>query len=208
MKAFINKITNLLKNSRTLKRVMLTFRFQLLRKLDDQTITIFTETYFHNRDSLKELIELIPERKKMVEVGSLAGFSTRLFSLYFDEVVSVDPYQPDYDAEDLNSNRFRLSIARDLFTIRFYDDPRVRQIRESSKNAVGGFADGELDFVYIDAGHTYADVKEDIARWRSKVRKGGWMAGDDHDWPGVSKAVSEEFEDYKVVNDRWIAGIA
>jgi hypothetical protein len=51
----------------------------------------------------------------------------------------------------------------------------------------------ELDFVFIDAQHTYEAVKEDIGLWLPKIRAGGLLCG--HDWqnkfPGVSKAVNE-----------------
>lgn len=61
--------------------------------------------------------------------------------------------------------------------------------------------DGELDFVFIDADHSYEAVKADIAAWTPKVRKGGWVLG--HDWnekrfPGVVRAVTEAFGDVRV----------
>jgi predicted O-methyltransferase YrrM len=56
--------------------------------------------------------------------------------------------------------------------------------------------DGSLDFVFIDADHSYDSVKDDIARWAPKVRTGGWVGGHDYHprkWPGVVKAVDEAF---------------
>jgi len=38
----------------------------------------------------------------------------------------------------------------------------------------------ELDFVYIDADHTYEAVKADIAAWWPKVRVGGTIGGHDY----------------------------
>jgi len=37
-----------------------------------------------------------------------------------------------------------------------------------------------LDFVYIDADHSYKSVKEDINAWAPKVREGGIVAGHDY----------------------------
>ena len=80
--------------------------------------------------------------------------------------------------------------------------------REHSRKAQDNFPDGFLDFVYIDAMHTYADCLMDIVKWYPKVRSGGVLAGDDYanadedwylnkwhmklDW-GVKSAVSDFF---------------
>ena len=65
------------------------------------------------------------------------------------------------------------------------------------------YADGVLDFVFIDADHAYSSVKRDIAAWRSKVRPGGIIAG--HDFCrddalnfGVIEAVTEAFDRWEV----------
>lgn len=66
-------------------------------------------------------------------------------------------------------------------------------IKDYSMNAVQKFADGELDFVYIDAAHDFNHVYEDIREWSKKVRSGGIIAG--HDYGnrrhyGVVKAIT------------------
>lgn len=71
---------------------------------------------------------------------------------------------------------------------------RVSTIRGWSPDVSINFADETLDFVYIDAEHTYDAVKLDIPAWWKKVRKGGIIAGHDYsttNWPGVVQAVDE-----------------
>ena len=52
--------------------------------------------------------------------------------------------------------------------------------------------------------HTYDAVKEDIAAWSPKVRKGGVIAGHDYDWPEVRRAVDEAFPiGLGVANTSW-----
>ena len=79
-------------------------------------------------------------------------------------------------------------------------------IRATSAVAAPLFKDGSLDFVYIDAGHDYKSVVEDIKEWLPKVRKGGLICGDDYvdgiiEWNGkftafdVKRAVNEIFGD-------------
>jgi predicted O-methyltransferase YrrM len=55
--------------------------------------------------------------------------------------------------------------------------------------------DGALDFVFIDADHSYEAVRQDIKDWQSKVKPGGWVGGHDYSpkFPGVIKAVDEAF---------------
>jgi len=55
--------------------------------------------------------------------------------------------------------------------------------------------DGWADFIFVDAGHSYAAVSADIANWLPKVRAGGWFGGHDYHvrFPGVMRAVDEAF---------------
>ena len=55
--------------------------------------------------------------------------------------------------------------------------------------------DGSVDFVFIDADHSFEAVQSDIAHWAPKVRPGGWLLGHDYNakWPGVISAVDGVF---------------
>lgn len=50
-----------------------------------------------------------------------------------------------------------------------------------------------LDFVFIDADHSYEAVKKDIPNWKKTVRKGGIVSGHDYSprHRGVCQAVDE-----------------
>jgi len=51
-----------------------------------------------------------------------------------------------------------------------------------------------LDWVYIDAGHSYDEVKADFEAWYSKVRSGGIVSGHDYgdnDCIGVKQFIDE-----------------
>lgn len=60
-------------------------------------------------------------------------------------------------------------------------------IKGKSNEIVKEFEDESLDFVYIDANHSYEYVVEDIALWSKKVRKGGIVSGHDYDQPSIKK---------------------
>ena len=67
-------------------------------------------------------------------------------------------------------------------------------IKKTSVEAVKSFADGILDFVFIDGDHNYETVKQDIILWPPKLKGGGILCGDDYGKehiPGVKRAVDE-----------------
>jgi hypothetical protein len=66
--------------------------------------------------------------------------------------------------------------------------------------------DNTLDFFFIDASHTYKNVKRDIMSWIPKLKPNGWMIGHDIDYPSVEKAVIETIGYYEVGPDNvWFA---
>ena len=65
------------------------------------------------------------------------------------------------------------------------------------------YPDESLDFVFIDAYHSYECVSRDIDAWRPKVKRGGLLAGHDYiHWQspefGVVRAVNERFKRFEV----------
>lgn len=89
-------------------------------------------------------------------------------------------------------------------TIRLYGDARVHLERFKhrikwfempSLEACGQFRKLKIfaDFVYIDGGHRYDIVKQDIRSWYEVVKQGGILCGHDYHRvePGVDQAVDE-----------------
>lgn len=57
---------------------------------------------------------------------------------------------------------------------------------------------GLIDFLYVDADHSYKGVSDDLDAWYPHVRKGGLIVGDDYDnamYPGVKQA----WDDFEVL---------
>ncbi len=85
---------------------------------------------------------------------------------------------------------------------------RYQLIRGRTVEVAKSIPDGSLDFVFIDADHSYEGCKNDILAWRPKVKPGGWLMGHDINWPGVRKAVDELVPDYEIgPNVVWFAPI-
>jgi hypothetical protein len=83
-------------------------------------------------------------------------------------------------------DRFKAEIERGQVTIR----------RSPSTEVAADFAEGELDWVYIDGDHTYEAVKADLEAYCRALKPGGLLTGDDYGeagwWDnGVTRAVDE-----------------
>jgi predicted O-methyltransferase YrrM len=65
--------------------------------------------------------------------------------------------------------------------------------------------DATLDFVFIDADHSYPSCKIDMQKWLPKIKVGGYIIGHDCEVPSVKKAIQEVFgENYqKDVDQVW-----
>lgn len=73
---------------------------------------------------------------------------------------------------------------------------KAKIIRKPSIEAATEIPDASLDFVFIDADHSYEGCKADILAWTPKLKPGGLLSGHDYkntEYPcfGVDKAVDE-----------------
>jgi hypothetical protein len=87
-------------------------------------------------------------------------------------------------------------LHRNVIACGFADS--VQLLISDSIAAARLFVDESLAWVHIDARHDYPSVRADIAAWAPKVRRGGWLSGDDyneHQWPGVVRAVGDALPD-------------
>lgn len=84
---------------------------------------------------------------------------------------------------------------RDNFkkTMRYHCRDRV-SIYEMMTSAAGEIIqDDSLDFVFIDADHSFEGVDADINTYMSKVKSDGAILGHDFSWPTVQKAIAKNF---------------
>lgn len=155
--------------------------------------------------------------KKILEIGVAYGYHADFICTVLPgvEYIGVDPYQADYDLEDifcddvqkLFGEQDRQNAMDRLFhvvsaaLVKF--NGRAKLIRNKSWLAAEQFPDHTLDLVYVDGDHTFEGVTKDLAVWFPKVRKGGVLCGDDIGWPGVKRAVDEFFvnlgKEYQVI---------
>ncbi|MFH1563852.1 MAG: class I SAM-dependent methyltransferase [Nitrospirota bacterium] len=137
-----------------------------------------------NADRFKELPKLF--RKLGFKIGAEIGVATGRYSKVLCQYIQglklycVDPWIP-YDGY-VESNY----VAGEETLNTLYEKSKERLapyncefIRALSMDAVKNFKDNSLDFVFIDANHSFEYVIEDIAHWGKKVRVGGIVSGHD-----------------------------
>jgi len=66
-------------------------------------------------------------------------------------------------------------------------------IRESTFDAVNHFKKSQLDFIYIDAGHTFDECMLDLVLWSKKVKRGGLIAVHDYHLTGTVATAVEAY---------------
>ena len=137
---------------------------------------------------------------KGVEVGVCDGiYSEKLMqNIPGLTLHGIDPYTEYHGYPKERIERKRVEAIERL---RKYSNYTL--VRLKSTEAVKHFADGSLDFVFIDGAHDYESVKEDIKTWYPKVRKGGILSGHDYyqgksGGMGVIQAVDEFIAEHKL----------
>lgn len=140
-----------------------------------------------NRQGLLQLVGNKFPNGKGAEIGTFKGeFSKEIMKVYEGTLYMIDVWRPLGD-EYLDSSNHALhstAYSEAMENIKGHEDKAI-MVRASSEVAAEMFADKSLDFVYIDANHAYDFVKQDIALWYPKVKKGGYVMGHDYlkiDW--------------------------
>lgn len=104
----------------------------------------------------------------------------------------VDPYTAYLDVGDYKFEEQEQSALKEASAIKLSRfKKRAQWIYKPSVEAAKQVEEGSLDFVFIDANHEEAHVREDIYAWFPKVRSGGLVTGHDYSMEGVNKVVKE-----------------
>lgn len=138
--------------------------------------------------------------KDVVEIGSWKGRSTKtLLESCKGTVYAVDHWNGT--TTDISGD---LAKAEDVFkefmeNVGSYQNLKI--IKSSSVTAAESFNGKKVDMVFIDAGHTYEECKEDIEAWLPKCTK--FISGHDYSYDSVKRAVDEKFQNVNVMDQLW-----
>lgn len=175
-----------------------------------------SDAYFNFQDFYSQ-VAARKDFERYVEVGVYTGASVVFlceelkkrktdFSLY-----AVDLWECAND-----SGYTDLAVTKDTwkaFEKRMRESGTTKYInvmKVDSKLAAMLFQPRSVDFVFIDADHSYAACKADIEAWLPRIRPGGMIAGHDilEKTCGVEQAVTELFTDrFRIFNNCWMADV-
>ena len=142
------------------------------------------------------LDELNIEKLYLIDVWDLISFNKTQegHSLVHRDHINLANY---YGHPFINGGKKYLNINNYSYVSnRFKDNKRIELIKNPSNVAVEQFRNNSLDFVYIDANHSYKEVLGDISIWAKKVKTNGIVSGHDTHIIDVLQAVI----DYSIKN--------
>lgn len=151
------------------------------------------------------LARLPPGDVRGAEIGVFTGKMSRCLLQREDLLLTmVDSWKGGGESYEGDSGDFHATLTQDKQDAYYlkakeavkFAGSRAHILRMSSREAAIGQVNGSLDFVFIDADHSYEGVVSDIEAWLPKLKPGGLLAGHDYDNPdfpkfGVKRAVDE-----------------
>lgn len=170
----------------------------------DGGIALFAEPavipgWFHHGTKILQLIEEY-RPKICVELGTWQGASAipvaRSIQRWGGTLTCIDTWSgelnEDGGSESGKAPVMLLSCARRMVEAGLAN---VRLIPAMTVEAARYWSE-PIDFLYVDADHSYEGVKADLEVWYPHVKPGGFVLGDDYgntSYPGVKRAW-DEFE--------------
>tara|TARA_B100001093_G_C26854507_1_gene1026760 strand:- start:3284 stop:3832 length:549 start_codon:yes stop_codon:yes gene_type:complete len=138
---------------------------------------------------------------KIAELGVLKGQSIPIFLNNFnvEEYVGVDLFDC-YEENKDGSYELMKNHGTNIFNIlesNYKNYSNVNFKVGFTNKVVNEFQDKYFDLIFIDAGHEYPQVSEDIKLWYPKMKNNGIFSGDDFFYPPVKKAVYEFINQHK-----------
>ena len=127
----------------------------------------FTGIDLFQEDNVIPKDEYIPKRK----------FSNPLKTLYYSYIIRLDPYSVESVLKLLSKFKKNVSI-----------------IKGNSNVVIKNINLDKIDYVFLDGGHKYETVKEDLNNLAKVVDNNGVILCDDYDLtyaPGIKKAIDE-----------------
>jgi len=139
----------------------------------------------------------------IAEVGVFLGRSIAIYHEVLSknniphEIIGIDHFN---GSPEHQSGKFPMPSYESALN-NLKDIKEVKLVRAASLDEVNNYSDHTFDMVYIDASHEYEPVYADIQAWMPKVKKGGFLCGDDYssDWIGVINAVNELLPNRKII---------
>lgn len=165
--------------------------------------------YFDFEEVYLEQVKKAQDGYKFVEIGCLFGKS----SCFLGVEIKNSGKRITLDCIDLWTGAKIREIAPNVIFQIFNKNIAAAKIQDivsakrmPSEDASKLYENESIDFIFIDADHSYEGVLNDLNLWFPKLKKQRTIAGHDYSWSGARQAVNEFFgkNKIKVVGDSWI----
>jgi predicted O-methyltransferase YrrM len=147
-----------------------------------------------------DMVNKFPNGSKFVEVGTWLGRSAAYMAVeIINSKKDIDFYCVDKWEKESNASqndpdsKVYYDIYENFLLNTKLVEHHIKPVKAASIEAALTFKDGTLDFIFLDADHSYSGVRADLAAWYPKLKSTGVIAGHDYTklWPGVIQAVEE-----------------
>lgn len=164
--------------------------------------------FFNTQLSRGHILKQIKNNSVVAELGVWKGdFSKKIFEYCVPkELILVDSWVYDvkirgcapqvHGIEPLNQKYFDEAYKETQKKFENYSNVLI--YKHKSKQASELIEDNYFDFLYIDAEHSYKAVTEDLKYWYPKLKKNGYIFGDDYYWRETdgSFSVEKAYQDF------------
>jgi hypothetical protein len=160
---------------------------------------------------------LVPYLQKLgtdlvgAEIGVCLGVTTEMImkNVSIHNLFAVDNYPTYIDWNGLPITTERQNKIKDHAFNRLNGYDCVEFVYEDSSKFSSSIDDESLDFIFIDADHSYEGALRDFKQFWPKVKSGGIFSGHDLNIPTVNKALREFLGDkfnslIAVENNAWL----
>lgn len=169
--------------------------------------------WFQYQPAYDKLLALAPDTPStIVEIGAFQGRSTSYLGVEIVNsgkpisLVVIDTFLgegvPEGEMKKVPPPQLRQVFHNNTKPVADALGERFSVMEMPSQDAHTHFKDESLFAVWIDGNHAEEPVREDIKGFYPKVAPGGWIGGDDLNWPGVNAAVYDIFAGMKIETAR------
>ena len=168
--------------------------------------------WFDYEDIYREMVEQAEDGARFVEIGAWLGRSTAFMAVEIaNSAKSIEFYAVDTWRGSPSESHHQDIVQRHGGSMypAFLKNMRtggvaqyVTPLEMTSREATSRFDSDSLDFVFIDGCHDYPAVRDDISRWKTKVKPGKFLAGHDLERQGIRQAVQDVLPWSQVISRR------
>ena len=148
-----------------------------------------------NIPNFLEIKSRLPQRRRVLEIGSFEGRSTSWMLQNFLEpdgtIVCLDTFQGSPEHTEIELSGLFDRWQNNVQSVRLPNQTCIAHVGKSYQGLAHVITQNEaFDFIYVDGSHTAPDVLADACMTWGLLRVGGIVLFDDYQWPDTLGALN------------------